>query len=388
MKTLRWALVGALVATGATLGGLGLYIARRLTAPASGRQYGLTIRNVDRSGDRTIIVLDRTSQTVSVGDYCLLLESGGLVRLASSVEDRGPALVGREALLEPGQSLETGMRASWSGIYFLSPQDAGLEATDVEIPTDVGQAPAWLIPGKGGPSNSWAIHIHGLGSPRAGTLRGVQVAAAAGLTSLVVSYRNDGEGPAVGAGRSELGSAEVDDVRVAARYAIDNGADRVFLFGWSMGGAIALQLVDDPDLGDVITGLILESPILDWRATIMANCARAGIPAWVGSLAVPWLKSRRLSRLTGLRSPIDLDRFDWNARAEELATPTLILHGRGDTSSPFVNSSRLWALRPDLVNLEKFDADHTMSWNADGALWRAAVSTRLKVLIANSQRVD
>jgi dienelactone hydrolase len=380
MMKLGWALVGVLAATATTLGGLGLYVARRLTAPLGERRYDLTIQDIDRSGDRTILVLDRTSQTVSVGDYCLLLEFGGLVRLTSSVEDRGPTLVGREALLEPGQLLETGNRGSWSGIYFLSPEDAGLEATDVEIPTDVDPAPAWLIPGKGGPSNTWAIHIHGLGSPRAGTLRGVQVSADTGLTSLVVSYRNDGEGPAVGSGRSELGSAEVDDVRAAVRYARVNGADQIVLFGWSMGGAIALQLADEPELRQTVAGVVLESPVLDWHSTIKANCARAGLPAFVGLLAGPWLGSRSLSRVSGLRNPIDLQRFDWIARADELSVPILILHGLRDTSSPFSISARLRALRPKIVNLEVFDADHTMNWNSDAERWRASIFHWLNLL--------
>ena len=377
-----WALVGVLVATAATLGGLGLYVARRLTAPVSERRYDLTIRAVDCSGERTIIVLDRTSQTVSVGEYCLLLESGGLVRVTSSVEDRGPALVGREALLEPGQLLESGIRASWSGIYFLNPEDAGLEVTDVDIPTAVGPAPAWVISGQGGASTMWAIHIHGLGSPRTGTLRGVQIAVAAGLTSLVVSYRNDGEASVVGTGRSELGSAELQDVRAAVRFARDNGAQRVILFGWSMGGAIALQLADDPGLRGTVAGLVLESPILDWVSTIKANCARAALPEWIELLVVPWLESRTLSRVTGLRNPIDVRRFDWIARADELTVPILILHGRGDTSSPFACSTSLGALRPDLVDLKAFDAAHTMSWNSDRERWRTAVTSWLESLLA------
>jgi dipeptidyl aminopeptidase/acylaminoacyl peptidase len=380
MKTFGWALVGAVTATAATLGGLGLYVARRLTAPVSERRYDLTIRGVDRARDRAFIVLDRTSQTVSVGEYCLLLESGGLVRLTSSVEDRGPTLVLREALLEPGQSLEAGMRVSWSGIYFLSPQDAGLEAADVEITTDVGPAPAWLIPGKGGPSNTWAIHIHGLGGTRAGTLRGVQVAVAAGLTSLVVSYRNDGEGPIVGTGQSELGAGEVQDARAAVHFARDSGADQVILFGWSMGAAIALQIADDPEFQGLVARIVLESPILDWVSTIKANCERAGLPAWVGLLTAPWLGSRSLSRVTGLQNPVDLRSFNWIARAEEMTLPTLILHGHGDTSSPFERSARLCALRPDLVELEGFDADHTMSWNSDRERWRSVVSSWLASL--------
>jgi pimeloyl-ACP methyl ester carboxylesterase len=369
-----WALAGVVVGTGVALGGLGFVIARRLTAPVSGRRYDLTIRGVDNSGERPVVILDRTPSTASPGDYNLILENGGWVKLAPRVEDRGPGLVGREVVGESGPDLAAGQRASWSGIYFQSPADAGLQSTNVEIPTDVGPAPAWLITPQGPPSTTWAIHIHGLGSTRAGTLRGVQVASEAGLTSLVVTYRNDGEGPAVGAGRSELGSAEANDVRAAVDYARENGARSVILFGWSMGAAIALQLAADPKFRDIVTGLVLDSPILDWVATLKANCARAGMPAWAGALAVPWLGSRPLARLVGLANPIDLRSFDWIARSQELTVPTLILHGTLDTSSPFELSTCLRTLRPDVVDIESFDAEHTLSWNSDHEYWRSIIT--------------
>lgn len=371
------AVSGGIAAMAVTLGVVGLQIAKKLTAPATERAYDLAIREVEDLGSRRIVVLDRNSRTMSPGHYSLLLQSGGVVRLSDAVEDHGPDLVGREVLRGPDQELNQGMQASWSGIYYWSPAEAGLNASNVEVMTAVGPAPAWLIAGDPAPSKGWAIHIHGLGSPRAGMLRGVQVAADAGFTSLVVSYRNDGEGPAVGSGRSELGSSEVDDVRAAVRLASESGTDQIVLFGWSMGGAIALQLADDPEFRDVITGLVLDSPIVDWVSTIRANCVRAGLPGWLGLFAVPWLKSRRLSRATGIRAPIHLREFDWIARAREMTVPTLILHGRADTSSPFERSARLRSLRPDIVNLEAFDADHTMSWNSDRERWRRVVSSWL-----------
>ena len=368
-----WALAGVAIAVGVGLSGLGFVIARRLTAPVSGRTFDLTVRGVDNSGERSVIILDRTPRTAAPGDYCLILENGGWVRLAPGVEDRGPNLVGREVVGESGPGLALGQRASWSGIYFQTPADAGLQSTDVEIQTDVGPAPAWLIPPEGPASTTWAIHIHGLGSTRAGTLRGVQVASEAGLTSLVVTYRNDGEGPTVGTGRSELGAAESDDVRAAVDYARENGASSVTLFGWSMGGAIALQLADDPRLRGVVTALVLDSPIIDWVATLKANCVRAGLPAWTSGLAVPWLSSRPLAVILGLARPLDLRSFDWINRADQLTVPTLILHGTLDQSSPLRLSNRLRALRPDLVNLVALEADHTLSWNSDPGRWREVV---------------
>ena len=375
-----WAFAGVVVGSGVALGGVGLAIARRLTAPVSGRRYDLTIRGVDNTGERPVVILDRTPATAGHGDYCLILENGGWVRLAPGVENRGPSLAGREVVGESGPGVAVDQRVSWSGIYFQTPADAGLKSTDVEIQTDVGPAPAWLVTSEGSPSTTWAIHIHGLGSTRAGTLRGVQVASEFGLTSLVVTYRNDGEGPRVGTGRSELGAAEVDDVRAAVNYARENGARSIILFGWSMGAAIALQLVADPKLRGIVLGLVLESPILDWVATIKANCARSGLPAWTGALAVPWLNCRPLARLIGLANPINLRSFDWIERADELIVPMLILHGSLDTSSPCKLSTCLRVLRPDIVTLEAFNADHTMSWNSDRDRWRAVLTAWMTAL--------
>lgn len=107
----------------------------------------------------------------------------------------------------------------------------------------------------------------------------MQVASESALTSLVVTYRNDGEGPTVGTGRSELGAAEADDVRMAVNYAPKNGARSVILFGWLMGAAIALQLASEAKIRGIVAGLVLGSPILDWLSTNEANCARSGLPA-------------------------------------------------------------------------------------------------------------
>ena len=85
-----------MAAAGLALGGLGLVIARRLTAPVGPRTYDLTIRGVDRSGERPVIILDRNPRTAAPGDYCLILENGDLVQVSSDVENRGPRLeIGR-----------------------------------------------------------------------------------------------------------------------------------------------------------------------------------------------------------------------------------------------------------------------------------------------------
>src|SRR5699024_4934461 len=268
-------------------------------------------------------------------------------------------------------TLRVGDRASWSGIYYATPADAGLNARDITITTPAGPCPAWRIDGD---PSTWAIHIHGLGSTRAGTLRGTQAATELGYSSLLVTYRNTTEGPRVGTGRSTLGHAETADVDEAIGYAVRRGAERIVLFGWSMGAAITLQLAARTRHDGLITALVLDSPVLDWAETIKANCSRSGLPASAGLLAVPWLTLGPPAIMVGLPEPIPLRRFDWITRAAELATPTLILHGTNDSSAPIRLSKALRERRPELVTLETFDADHTLAWNSDPERWRAVVS--------------
>lgn len=253
-----------IIAAGAALltaGGLSLgwTIARRLTAPVGPRNFDLTIRDVEVDGDRRLLVLDRTRETAARGVYNLWFDTGEWVRVSDEVLDRGSDQIARVVTDAMHGFLPcVGDRFSWSGIYFANPADAGLSATDVSIYTVAGVAPAWLIEGEEDCS-TWAIHIHGLWSTRAGTLRGAQVAAEMGHTSLVISYRNDGEGPRFGTGRSMLGFTEAEDAVAAVDYAIQNGAQRIVLFGWSMGAAIAVRVASRARERGVIVGLILDS---------------------------------------------------------------------------------------------------------------------------------
>ena len=369
----RIALGGGIATAAAAVAGWS--IARRLTAPVGPRTFDLTIRGVEYDDD-DLIVLDRTEQTTAPGIYNLWFEHGGWAQLSTEVIDRGPTRVARRITgTAPGLTPKDGDRASWSGIYFATPADAGLDARDITITTPAGSCPAWRIDGD---PSTWAIHIHGLGSTHAGTFRGVRAATELGYTSLVVSYRNTVEGPRVGTGRSTLGHTETADVDEAVGYAVRRGAQRIVLFGWSMGAAIALQLAAHPRHEWLIAALVLDSPVLNWTEVIKANCAHSGLPAAAGHLAIPWLTIGPLARIAGLPGRIPLRSFDWTARTADLATPTLILHGTRDDSVPIRLSRALLDARPDLVELATFDAGHTLCWNTDPDRWRQAVTTWLK----------
>ncbi|GAT74079.1 phospholipase/Carboxylesterasex [Microbacterium sp. HM58-2] len=369
------------------LGGLGLgwIIARRITAPVGSRRYDLAIRGLEDDGERKLVVLDRNSRTESKGIYCLLFPDEEWLQLSDEVLDRGPDRIARPISgIAPGSTPQVGDYASWSGIYFTTPSDAGLVAREVTIENSAGDSPAWLIDGTHAAS-TWAIHLHGLGGSRAGTLRGAQVATDLGYTSLIITYRNDGDGPVVARARSTLGFTEVADAESAVDFALAHGARRIVLFGWSMGAVIATLLMQRNRRPGTIAALVLESPVLDWPATIRANCARAGLPAAAGWLALPWLGATPMSRLVGLPVALPLWRSS-RASRERPRVPTLVLQGSADDSVLTHVVEEIARRYPGDMEMQVFEAAHTMTWNSDPERWRSTVSTWLTERVSTGAR--
>lgn len=349
----------------------GFAIARRLTAPPGARAYPLRI--LAASG-RTV-TLQATGDTVQPGEWGLLLATGGHLRLAGE-----PRLGDGTATWRVAGEAElpaAGDRASWTGIVAPNPSAAGLRAADHLFDTAAGTVPAWLIDETpGGRPDVWAVHIHGMGSSRAGALRGVAAAHAAGVPSIVPTYRNTVEGPRVGAGRSHLGLVETDDIGDVLERASVSGDERFILFGWSMGAQMALQLAASDRWADRIDRLVLDSPVLDWRAVIAANLRHSRVPARVGRWAEPWLQDVRRARLVGLDRGLDLDAMDWVRRADAVRQPVLIHHGAADWSAPAAVSEAFVAAAPD-ARLIANAGGHTTGWNTAPAAWHEATAAFL-----------
>jgi hypothetical protein len=81
------------------------------------------------------VVLDRNASTAATGIYNLWLEDGGWVRLGPVIGEDARTVTRLVESTEPRDGLRVGQRASWSGIYYRDPADAGLDAEDVIVET-------------------------------------------------------------------------------------------------------------------------------------------------------------------------------------------------------------------------------------------------------------
>jgi alpha-beta hydrolase superfamily lysophospholipase len=257
---------------------------------------------------------------------------------------------------------------------YLSPEELDYPYRTVLIPTPVGPAPAWLIPAEQ-ESGAWVIQVHGRGVTRAETLRAVPVFREAGYTSLVVSYRNDGDAPRSVDGRYALGDSEWRDIEAAIRYAQDAGATRIVLMGWSMGGATVLQVLHQSPLASAISGVVLDSPVVDWTAALSYQADSYRLPAPLRSGALAMISNGWGRAVTGQKEAISLERLNVLTWAGDLTTPILILHSDDDGFIPSGASRELAALRPDIVTFVPFEtAGHTKLWNYDPEHWNSAIN--------------
>lgn len=368
LRPLRWWPALLLVPSGLLLSA-SLWVARQLARPS---QSSSRIRVLASSATQAHVALRRTKTSDRPGIYSLRRSNGDLLHIGQPVVDLTTQKVVIRECPDATEELR-GERVRWTGVWHETPSDLGLDFTETAVMGPLGLCPAWEITGLD--TETWAIHIHGMGSSRASTLRAFPgVTELSSFTSLVVSYRGDGEGPRCSTG---LGVPETDDVAAAMRYAESRGAKQFVLFGWSMGATIAMRLSNDADWSPKIRGLVLDSPVLDWRAVITSSVRRAGIPGFVGHLAY-FLIASPFGRLAGHRTQIKTRDFPWLSPGYRQAHPVLVIHGAEDRSVPLALSRRFSRQQEAMTKLVVFPAGgHTTAWNTDPDRWAAQVGSWL-----------
>ncbi|MBD7957812.1 alpha/beta fold hydrolase [Microbacterium sp. Sa4CUA7] len=376
LRALLVALSAALVGVVGAMGVLAVRMARRVVTP-SGRVPDTTIVDLDTAAQT--ITLTRTPDTELPGRYGLFTTGTSDYIKLGSVLSEDDATVKRKLLTHVPADAHLAPAAAFSGWYFDEPGQLHLPYTPELIGGPLGPCPAWLFPA-GESADTWVIQVHGRGTTRAECLRAVPVFHEAGITCLLVSYRNDGEGPRSRTGTYALGATEWRDADAAVGFARRRGAKRVVLMGWSMGGAIVLQVELNSAHRDLIVGVVLESPVLDWRIVLGYQAKQLKVPAPVTQLAIEALRTEWATSVTGAGAPIPFDRLDVVARAGELRHPVLILHSDDDGFVPSDASYDLVVARPDLVEFEIFEvARHTKLWNYDQDRWNGRILNWLRV---------
>lgn len=363
----------------------------------------LLVRRIVRSvlaprsiSDVRIVSADLVAQTITLQESPVTLLPGryglatngstGYLRLGS-VLSRGDGLVTRKLLTEVNRDAIFHEEAKFSGWYYDQPDQLHLPFSSVLVSSPVGPCPAWLFPGgqESATSDIWVIQVHGWGSKRAECLRAVPLLKRLGFSTLIVSYRNDGDAPRVARGALTLGLTEWRDIDSAISFARRSGARKVILMGWSMGGAVVLQTLLRSSHSAFISGAILDSPVVDWPLVLAAQAAQNNIPPSLASLSKATMSSHLGTVLTSVSEPVSFVELDVLGKAKQLEHPILILHSINDSFVPDAASLELANARPELVDLVSFTGPgHTKIWNYDQHGWEDAISSWLSRVVPDA----
>lgn len=367
------ALSTAVITTGVLAG----YFARKIVTPPTTRVDDVRILAVDAA----TITLSRTMDSLTPGRYSFFFSKDtGHARVGEILEVDDHRVVRQLLEVEFGD-LSVAQRGRISGWFSLTPDDLGFPYQDVRVRTPVGPAPAWLIPAEPGTSDDWVVMVHGRGVTRSECLRAVPTFRDAGYTSLIVSYRNDGEAPDSADHRYALGDREWEDVAAAIAYARAHGAERIVLMGWSMGGATVLQTITRAADASAVVGVVLDSPAVEWGSILEYQGVINRLPLPVRWAAIALLSQPWSRHVTGSEEAIDFARLDMVRRAGELTVPILLFHSTDDGYVPATASRALAERRPDIVTYEEFAvARHTKLWNYDPLRWTGAIARWLAAL--------
>ena len=317
------------------------------------------------------VVLERTEDSERPGFYGLGWQSGHAI--VGPIVAGGDVTVTRRlssvrGYLVPEQNVALG------SIFIGNPRETrGLPFRTVSVEGELGPMPAWYIPSSAAPaspgsrsqrsatSDTWAIIVHGINDDPQVGLRIAPALKRAGLDSLSITYREDRGAPESPDGFHHMGLTEWRDLQAAARYATAQGARRLVLIGFSMGGSLVTQFMQHSSLASRVDGLVLDAPALSWQDILAFNATEMGLPS-AAAKPVEWA--------VGARIPADWNDLNALRHTEDLELPILLFHGTADSVVPIETSEKLAEEIPRWVTYYRVpDAEHTLSWNVDPALY-------------------
>ena len=233
----------------------------------------------------------------------------------------------------------------------------GVQESDLSL--DVGGKPehihAWWWPAEAQDAPA-VLYLHGSRWNLTGQAFRIEELHDFGFSVLAIDYRGFGKSD----GKLPSERTVYEDARVAWRRLVElePDASRRFIYGHSLGGAVAIDLAawlsEQARADDTVVpahGLIVESSF-----TTLADIAEA--------VTSPWLPVRLLLS----------QKFDSLAKIRELRMPVLIVHGGNDSYVPSRFSEQLYAAAPEPKKLLLVEgATHNNCMRVGTAEYREAI---------------
>ncbi|HEX6433966.1 MAG TPA: alpha/beta hydrolase [Gemmatimonadales bacterium] len=226
------------------------------------------------------------------------------------------------------------------------PSSLGLPVERIALTTQDGLTlGSWLIPAGPDSTGLWLLICHGNAGNLSEFDRPVHYAGLRGLGLNLLAFDYRGYGESEGA-PSESGLYK--DADAAYRYLRDGRgipADRIIVFGHSLGSAVAVDLASRVPVG----GLIVEGAL-----TSVVDRGQELYPY----IPVRWIAGTRFASLE---------------KISKVMVPKLFLHATGDEVIPLAHGRRLYQAAPPPKTMVELRGGHGDAFDVDSATYFGAI---------------
>lgn len=239
--------------------------------------------------------------------------------------------------------------------FLATPASIGLGFDPLTLTTPDGETlDGWHVPApRGTQTRGLVIIFHGNAGNISHRLEYLHMFHDLGFASLIIDYRGYGRSSGKA---SEEGS--YTDAATAWRHATESlgyPAERIVLFGESLGGAVATQLAD------------ARKP----RALVLASTFTS-VPD-LGAEIYSWLPIRLLARI----------RYDSRDRLPQVTSPVLVIHSRHDDIIPFAHGERLFAAARAPKQFMEIEGGHNDGFVFGRETWVRQLDGFLQLALGN-----
>jgi len=338
----------------------------RLDKPISG---DLDVLEVGRIGNEDVVRVRYCAESAQEGVQSLFWDNRRGHAVVEVSCDPFLGVSDLKVIRNLGASLSTLSKPWLSGWLGDVPEDFGFE--EYSTITLSNQTRAWLFTSN---SNRWVIHIHGRKAAKGETLRNLKQFRDLNFKQLVISHESDAKPDGLGTKVSYLGDREWSQVEIAVKYAKQHGAREIILFGWSLGAMFVGQFMKRSECNSLVTGVIYDSPLIDYETTFQLQSQNAGYDEEFGSYVYKILKTSKLLGLFALR------RKDIPTLILPVTFPLLVLYSSSDGYVSMAKVDQLLKLNKQANAVEILDARHCRLFNKDKITYQASISDFLSSL--------
>lgn len=174
---------------------------------------------------------------------------------------------------------------------------------------------AWVF--KSENSKGTVILFHGFGGQKSSMLDKSEVFLKLGYNTMLIDFM--GSGGSEG-NQTTIGFKEAEEVKTCYDYLKENGEEKIYLFGTSMGAVAILKAINDYDISP--NAIIIECPFGSMYQTVCARFKAMKVPTFpMAGLLIFW---------GGTENGYWAFSFKPSEYAKKVKCPTLLLYGEKD----------------------------------------------------------